>query len=87
MSEKCCEKIFEGYHEYPCGRNGKVFVDGKWYCGVHSPDRKAARAAKASARWEEKQAQWRREHLAKEIGLILIDAGIDSVEKARALLA
>ncbi len=41
-----------GLHSYPCINFGKVQHEGKWYCGVHDPVRRAqarlARKARAA---------------------------------------
>jgi uncharacterized Zn finger protein (UPF0148 family) len=51
---KCCESIREGvawprYHA--CGRSAKVERDGKWYCGIHDPVKRAEKAAVQHAKW------------------------------------
>lgn len=45
--QKCCEKVHEGYRTYGCRNKAKVERDGKFYCGVHDPEKaKAKRAAR-----------------------------------------
>lgn len=48
---ECKEKVFRGFHYFPCGR--KATKDG--YCGIHHPDKIAARDAKQKAKWD---AEW-----------------------------
>lgn len=26
---------------YPCGKPGKRCIDGRWYCGIHDPERRS----------------------------------------------
>jgi hypothetical protein len=57
VEHTCCEQINKtpgsNWPRFgPCGRRAKVESDGKWYCGIHSPDAKAARDAKGKAAWE-----------------------------------
>ena len=40
----------------PCGKSAKVENNGKWYCGIHSPDAVAARRAKSDAKWQANRA-------------------------------
>lgn len=39
----------------PCGRPGKVEVEGKWYCGIHDPIK---RKAKRDASYAAYRAKW-----------------------------
>ena len=54
MSEQCSGRIWERYRDYPCTRPAKVERGGRWYCGMHDPERpdKLAKAAKTQARYD-----------------------------------
>ena len=59
--------LFGDSHHRPCGKPGKVQVDGKWYCGIHNPERKAKREAEGRAKYEVRMAKWNKERLAIEM--------------------
>lgn len=72
MSESvniCCKNIRVGSgwqrHSTPCGRPGKVEVDGKHYCGIHDPVKRRVkqdqRAAERNAASERRMARYRLE--------------------------
>lgn len=51
MSEVCCGQVWIGYRHSKCDRKAKFEVDGKWYCGIHNPNKgptKAQIAAEAN---------------------------------------
>jgi len=56
MSQQCCYRIpvDVGYRSTskPCTRAGKVERNGKWYCGQHDPQAKAARRQAQNEKWE-----------------------------------
>lgn len=60
MSEWCCVDIFVTGHFRPirCSKAAKYQVDGKWYCGTHSPAAKAKRNEKSAQRCRETVASW-----------------------------
>ena len=41
-----------GWNSYACTHPAKMHHEGKGYCGVHDPVRKAARRAEASRKWK-----------------------------------
>jgi hypothetical protein len=45
--------------------------DGKWYCGTHDPDRRAAKQAERDAererKWAETSAKWKLEAAASDL--------------------
>ena len=61
---KCCAATWPAgaRHSYPCSHSGKIERDGKWYCGIHDPvkraEKQAERTAKWNAEWEAKKARW-----------------------------
>lgn len=52
---RCCVQVATG--TYPgligCSHAAKVQSDGKWYCGIHDPEKIKQRAAKRNAKWAE----------------------------------
>lgn len=61
MSEHRCEGQVSDYNVgWPsfsnCGRRAKVEVDGKWYCGIHDPEKAKARRAAKIAEWRNSSA-------------------------------
>ena len=60
-----------GFNFYPCGRPGKIEQDGKWYCGIHNPVKRAAKAAATQLAYEQKLAvdseRWRLADAAPEM--------------------
>lgn len=57
----CSRKIFSGYHSHFCTNLATITVDGKSFCGLHSPAAEARRQKKADDRRE----VWANEHKAK----------------------
>ena len=57
-----------------CGKKGKVEHDGKWYCGMHSPEAKAKRQAKSDERdrqlREKRDAQYEIEIFNRSAGAV-----------------
>jgi len=51
----CSETIYGAtcYSGIPCGRTGKFEVNGKWYCGIHNPN-KAKTKAQIRAEYDRK---------------------------------
>ena len=54
MVERCVERGRSGLRGqlWACANKGKVERDGKWYCGVHDPEKRKARVAANTAKWE-----------------------------------
>ncbi len=45
MSEVCCKVVWDGaWRSHHCGKPAKLEVDGKWYCGVHNPNKPPTKA-------------------------------------------
>ena len=59
--ETCVETLWPAgaWHGHKCGKKGKVQHEGKWYCGIHSPEAKAKRKAKMDAADAERAARWK----------------------------
>ena len=41
MKTRCIARL--AYDLYPCSKPGKVARDGRWYCGIHDPERRPGR--------------------------------------------
>jgi hypothetical protein len=57
----CCGQVWVkmgrwGEHQL-CGKTAKFDREGKWYCGIHDPERLKAKSAERIAKW---QAEWER---------------------------
>lgn len=54
----CAESIYRRglRFPFPCGYNGKVERDGRWYCCLHDPERLAAAQAARDAEWQRQRA-------------------------------
>lgn len=52
---RCSEKVWRGYHMYPC--NGAVCCerDGKPLCAMHDPERREMRAKSRQAAYEQRE--------------------------------
>ena len=65
-NERCSESVREPgpwprYH--PCERRVVVFTGTEGWCKIHSPEAKAARAQKATERWQQQQAEIMAPHI------------------------
>lgn len=69
MSERICvADVCIGMRFYACGRKAKVERDGKWYCGLHDPQRPPTPAQlRAQARRRQAQRVRESDALAHEI--------------------
>jgi hypothetical protein len=52
LSNQCSAKVWSGWSHYPCSKKAKVNRNGKDYCGIHDPQKVAARNAKQEAKWD-----------------------------------
>lgn len=56
IEQTCCAQVHSsfgvGFHT--CGNKAKMQHDGKWYCGVHDPVKRAAQQKKRDAEWRAK---------------------------------
>lgn len=34
---QCAERVWHGYHKFPCQFAGRLFEGGKWWCKRHAP--------------------------------------------------
>ena len=76
-TRKCVESVWTGLGNgyglsRQCGRTGKVQHEGRWYCGMHSPEAKAKRKAKSDAHYqqyrEKMDAKYAREDFDRRAG-------------------
>ncbi len=82
MAEKCKVTVyprerFGSFHGLPCDRTAKIEKDGKWYCGIHDPQKKIDKREKWRQQNEREQAV--REHAAnlQQARQAVIDAARD----------
>ena len=57
-AKKCCHEKWRGFGFSPrrCDKAAKVERDGNPYCGLHDPEKVAARRAERNAKWDRKWA-------------------------------
>lgn len=57
--KKCAGEAYDRYSGrfYSCTNAGKHHEDGKWWCGIHAPSKKAAKQKK---QWDAYRAEQRR---------------------------
>ena len=104
QSGMCSERVYrEGdpWHSHPCAKKGTVERNGKPYCGVHDPQKVAARQATRNAEYLAarggQDAKWKAANaraLALGGGMAFYDGPLDytggsvlSPEQADALIA
>ncbi len=53
---KCCAKIYGdfSYYTHTCGNTAKYERYGKWYCGIHDPEKVKEQQEKRDIAWKEK---------------------------------
>lgn len=51
---KCEKMVFSDYRHCPCRNNASVEREGKWYCGIHDPEKIKKKREEQDKRWEEK---------------------------------
>lgn len=87
-----CEQMvwFDGWHQHRCKYKGKFFVNGRWYCGVHNPNKKTKAQKKAEILNEYKAAKEAFRRKALRLVRILAEEGderakklVENLEKAR----
>ena len=44
MEQRCEEKVWGAFSHYNCGNKAKVERNGKWWCGVHDPEKPPTKA-------------------------------------------
>ena len=71
---RCEERIYENFYSSQCQKTAKVERNGKWYCGIHDPEKVKARQDARQKKWEDKWArgkenQHQAEKLLKRLGV------------------
>lgn len=58
--QRCGAKVYAGAwaRASVCNKPAKVERDGKWYCGIHNPDRVHPSQVRAALAYAVKSAQW-----------------------------
>jgi hypothetical protein len=52
VGNRCAAMVWDNFTRYTCPNGAKVNRDGKNWCRVHDPVRRAAVSAKREAKWE-----------------------------------
>ena len=79
MSEKhiCCDQVWvqtgRWGHRSPCGKTAKFERDGKWYCGIHDPEKRKARSAAWDAKYEAEREASRKKRQREEAAMELLE--------------
>ncbi len=55
--QKCQEQVYNNWHWFGCCNNAKYERKGRWYCGVHDPDRRHKQVTIRSAKWDKEWAE------------------------------
>lgn len=90
---QCTKHVYGGGRGFlggQCDKPGKVLVDGKWLCGIHSPEAVQKRKDKFEVRYDAhtKAMQTRMKDDVRRQALLQAceEAGIMTAEELRALL-
>lgn len=71
MSNTCCKDVVgPTWSNWPhkCGKTAKFEVDGKFYCGIHNPNKPETKGKiKARENLEKQRAKWRLQAAAPEM--------------------
>ena len=81
--KQCSEKVWDGWHHFPCQRPAKVERDGKWYCGIHDPEYIKAKNQAKEEKWEAEnkanEIKWAREVKIKSLVSGLTDEELSAL--------
>ena len=74
-ADTCCREVYprgdrwSAFHGRPCGKPARVERDGKFYCGIHDPERPALNAVRerATAAFNARVAKSRLEGAASDL--------------------
>lgn len=58
----------------PCQARARVMWEGRWYCGVHDPERVATRDATREADYQRKREQAQRVYQAEQDARAIVEA-------------
>ena len=78
----CCEKVpgVGGWHFHNCSHKGKYLHDGKYYCGIHHPDKVKKRANEAQHKFnieqEQQRLKWHKQGMFDEMLAALKEANL-----------
>lgn len=54
-TEECQQIIHSDWTRYQCRKRAKMMHEGKYYCGIHDPAKRAAKRAECDKKWK---TQW-----------------------------
>lgn len=72
---KCKVRVWHGFNSHECGKKAKVEENGKYYCGIHNPEKGRVREEKNKKEFEKDMARRKYDSYAiiycKRLGLTL----------------
>ncbi len=48
----CCGRCSDRFTFFNCGKPAKIERDGKWYCGIHDPEKRRLKIQAQDAKWQ-----------------------------------
>jgi hypothetical protein len=81
----CQAHIWDRYSQYTCGKTAKAESNGKWFCGIHSPEAAARRKAKSDARSAEWNRQWNEKDRHAKLISFKLECFDEMLEELRAI--
>lgn len=57
---KYCEEVMwdrYNHRHFHCNNKAKIYRNGKWYCGIHDPDKIAEKKRLQQEKWDKKWAE------------------------------
>ncbi len=67
---KCEKNVYNKsvWHSFKCGRPAKFEVNGKFFCGMHNPNKpKTKSQIEAEERYQERKDKWQRDSILRTI--------------------
>lgn len=65
---RCEKRVYGGsFTGHQCSNKGKYFVNGRWFCGIHNPNKKPSkRQRRSDAERKLQRARWRFDDAARK---------------------
>lgn len=74
MDKRCTKTSYAQYYGSRCNNPGKVQHEGKWFCGVHDPIKKKARADERSEKWAAERNAFLTKHERQKRALFILES-------------
>lgn len=75
----CSVRVYDGsFRGHMCQKKAKVTVDGKSYCGVHDPEKVAARRAAQDAKWKAENDRWSKNYALQSAAQAMLNLLVES---------